>query len=80
MKTKNKLIKCTLICALHLIISSPKVSCQWVKFNGSLPAQAFLAGKDGDGTDLYIARAYHVNGTHIGKFRKGSNNALIPWG
>lgn len=79
MKTTKRLIKCT-FSVLLMILSYSEVSSQWVKFNGSLPAGAFLAGKDGDGTDLYIARAYHVNGTHIGKYRKGANNAFIPWG
>lgn len=67
--------------ALFLVLLLPShLISQWVQFSGSLPAGAFLSGKDIDGTELYIARAYHVNGVHIGKYRKGSNVANIPWG
>ncbi|KAI8820723.1 uncharacterized protein EV422DRAFT_529892 [Fimicolochytrium jonesii] len=41
---------------------------QWVLTEGnSIPQGAIPGGKDVDGTTLYIARAFHNGGVHIGK-------------
>lgn len=60
--------------------------------NGGLPVQqwpgvqllasnaAWPAGADGNGEQLYIARARHAGGLHPGKFRPDLGGALIPYG
>jgi len=48
--------------------------------NGTVPSSTEPAGYEGDGTPLYIARAWHENGLHIGKVRPGLKAAHIPFG
>ena len=47
--------------------------------NGSIPPLTLPAGYEGDGTPLYIARAWHENGLHIGKVRTEFKAAHIPY-
>ncbi|MCT4594119.1 MAG: DUF3421 domain-containing protein [Anaeromicrobium sp.] len=52
---------------------------QWVAASkGSIPLGAITAGYEPDGTPLYVARAHHSRGLHIGKIKPVSNGAKIP--
>ena len=52
---------------------------QWVEASkGTIPLGAITAGYEADGTPLYIARAHHSSGLHIGKLKPISKGANIP--
>jgi hypothetical protein len=48
--------------------------------HGSLPASANRAGFESDHQLLYVARAAHAGGVHVGKYRRGWNAASISYG
>ena len=48
--------------------------------NGQIPRGAFQGGTESTGAPLYIIRAKHEGGLHVGKARKGDNYALIGYG
>ncbi|KAJ3102826.1 hypothetical protein HDU97_000283 [Phlyctochytrium planicorne] len=48
--------------------------------NGEIPADALVAGKDIDGTVLFVARAVQDGGLHVGKIGRGFRTAFIPFG
>ncbi len=57
-----------------------QVGRSWVSMqNGAVPPSANPAGYEGDTTPLYIARAWHENGLHVGKVRPGLKAAHIPY-
>ncbi|XP_071440631.1 natterin-4-like [Hetaerina americana] len=47
--------------------------------NGYVPAEAFVAGKDGS-TDLYVGRARYNNAFVPGKVHPAHGTCYIPWG
>ncbi|KAJ3117890.1 hypothetical protein HDU96_005023 [Phlyctochytrium bullatum] len=47
---------------------------------GEIPAEALVAGKDLDGTPLYVARARVGTGLHVGKIGRGFRTACVPYG
>lgn len=54
---------------------------RWVSVkNGQIPRGAFQGGMEANGAPLYIVRARHESGLHIGKARKGDDYALIGYG
>lgn len=48
--------------------------------NGYLPPNAIQGGHEGNGQPLYICRAQHGGGLHIGKFRADWQGCNIPFG
>jgi hypothetical protein len=54
--------------------------CYWSQAsNGEIPIGAIVAGHEGDGTPLYVARAEYENGVHLGKVRPGFVGANITY-
>jgi DM9 repeat len=47
---------------------------------GTLPTNATKAGKEADGTALYVARVEYEGGHHPGKYREGWRAASISYG
>ncbi|KAJ3037327.1 hypothetical protein HK097_003547, partial [Rhizophlyctis rosea] len=53
----------------------------WVLTEGSdIPENAIQGGHEGDGTPLYIARAFHEGGVHVGKMGSNLAGAHIAYG
>lgn len=48
--------------------------------SGAIPAGAKAAGREADGTRLYLARVAYAGGMHPGKWRKGWTSAAISYG
>jgi hypothetical protein len=48
--------------------------------NGQMPANALRAGREADGTPIYIARAPHEGGVVVGKAWPGDPTAAFPYG
>jgi microsomal dipeptidase-like Zn-dependent dipeptidase len=70
---------CTLL--VTLLMGSPTMAQDWVRVtDGRTPANALLAGNEADGTRLYVARARHESGLHLGKARANAREAYIPYG
>ncbi|WP_176461752.1 DM9 repeat-containing protein [Anaeromicrobium sediminis] len=64
---------------VEIPISQRGTGVQWVAASkGSIPLGAITAGYEADGTPLYVARAHHSKGLHIGKIKPVSNGATIP--
>jgi hypothetical protein len=54
---------------------------KWVPGKGgNIPIGAIVAGMEADGEPLYVVRAEVEAGIHIGKVKRGSKGALIPYG
>lgn len=48
--------------------------------NGEIPLGAIVAGREADGSPLYVARAEYAGGLHPGKVRPEFGAANIPYG
>lgn len=46
----------------------------------AVPANAMQAGKEADGTPLYVAKAHYNGSVQPGKVRRGFGGALVPYG
>ncbi|KDQ08953.1 hypothetical protein BOTBODRAFT_540120 [Botryobasidium botryosum FD-172 SS1] len=60
----------------------PQAPFTWILAEGTnIPQGALEGGRDGDGSPLYIARAYYEGGLHLGKAgRHLGKGASIPYG
>jgi hypothetical protein len=61
----------------HLSDGSSGTWIYWEDLNGGSPV---ACGHEADLTQLFAARAKHEGGQHIGKWRRGSTAASIPYG
>ncbi|KAJ3287811.1 hypothetical protein HK104_008453 [Borealophlyctis nickersoniae] len=53
----------------------------WILTDGNhIPAGAIKGGQEADGTPLYITRAFHKGGVHIGKISPKMNKAHFSYG
>jgi hypothetical protein len=60
--------------------NGPQAPFTWVLTEGDqIPDNAFQGGQDGDGSPLYIARAYYDNGLQIGKAGRHLGGAVISY-
>ncbi len=48
--------------------------------DGKVPSSAIVAGKESDGTKLYICRANYEGGVHSGKVRSEFRACNLSWG
>jgi hypothetical protein len=54
---------------------------KWLReSDGKIPTGAIVAGREADGSPLYVARAEYKGGLHIGKVRPGFSSSKIPYG
>lgn len=53
----------------------------WQKGSGGhVPDNAVVVGEESDGTPLYVARAWHGGGLHVGKIKDGWKHCSIAYG
>ncbi|KAJ3298615.1 hypothetical protein HK104_010536 [Borealophlyctis nickersoniae] len=53
----------------------------WILTDGNhIPAGAIRGGQEADGTPLYIIRAFHKGGVHVGKISPKMKKAHFSWG
>ena len=53
----------------------------WAPAQGNdVPSNAMQAGREADGSPLYVAKAHYNGSVQIGKVRRGFGGALIPYG
>jgi hypothetical protein len=80
-KTMRPGIAATAALILAGTISAHAQSDRWISgSNGYLPPDAVQGGHEANGTPLYVCRARHLGGVHIGKFRADWRGCNIPYG
>lgn len=68
----------------EILLGDPR-AVRWVNFRGRLDLQELAArpveaGRESNGTPLYVAQCHHDNGVHPGKISEKLNSAFIPYG
>jgi Protein of unknown function (DUF3421) len=69
-----------LFCLMALCSALNVAHAQWQTVVNGVTPPALIGGREADGSVLYIARARHENGVHIGKARLNSREAFISYG
>ncbi|KAB0794040.1 hypothetical protein PPYR_13660 [Photinus pyralis] len=52
----------------------------WQDYEGKIPDEALVGGKDATGMPIYIGQAYYFSKLLPAKIYKGDNNAYVAWG
>lgn len=68
----------------EVLLGDPR-AVRWVNFRGRLDLQELgarpvEAGREANGTPLYIAQGHHNNSIHPGKISEKLNSAFVPYG
>ena len=70
-----------LFLALTVLLVTPVLAQNWIPItNGLISNTITPAGREANGTPIYIARATFQGGQHIGKARPGDRAAAISYG
>ncbi|KAK5641041.1 hypothetical protein RI129_009588 [Pyrocoelia pectoralis] len=52
----------------------------WKDYEGKIPDEAFVGGKDANGKPIYIGQAYYYSKLLPAKIYENDNNAYLAWG
>jgi len=62
-------------------VTLPAPQMRWISVSvGNFPKNAIRGGQEADGSPIYICRAKHAGGVHIGKTRADWKDCAIPYG
>lgn len=62
-------------------VTLPPQQMRWISVSiGKFPPNAIRGGQEADGSPIYICRAKHAGGVHIGKTRADWKDCAIPFG